>query len=174
MRIYLTGFMGSGKSTIGTRLARMLAVPFMDTDAWIEEAVGLRIPDYFARAGEAAFRYREAAALRATARHRHSVVATGGGMLVHPRRMQEAQQLGAVVYLRVDPDTLYERLAPDAAHRPLLCDASGQPLSGQALQTHIAALLDRRRAAYEQAPFHVDAGAAPNTVSQRIRTCLAV
>ncbi len=172
MRIYLTGFMGSGKSTVGKLLATDLGWPFMDTDAWIEEQIGMRIPQYFAQEGEAAFRRREADALLATASHRHAVVATGGGMLVDPDRMQHAQQLGTVVYLCVDAETLYHRLAPGAAHRPLLWSNDGTPLEGAALHRHIARLLNRRRAAYEQAPFHVDADSSPEAVVQHVRSLL--
>lgn len=168
MRIYLTGFMGSGKSTVGTQLAAHLGWPFVDTDAWIEEQIGMRIPEYFAQEGEAAFRSREEDALAATAAHPSAVIATGGGMLVDSDRMQRAQQLGAVVYLRVDAETLYQRLAPDAAHRPLLWDADDTPLTGDALRHHIAAMLRERTPAYEQAPIHVDAQAAPETVTRRI------
>lgn len=172
MRIYLTGFMGSGKSTVGQQLAADLDWPFVDTDAWIEEQIGMRIPQYFAEEGEAAFRAREADALAATAAYPRIVVATGGGMLVDSDRMQRAQQLGAVVYLRVDAETLYQRLAPGAAHRPLLWSEDGTPLEGAALHRHIARLLSRRRAAYEQAPFYVDAHSSPEAVAQRVRNLL--
>lgn len=172
MRIYLTGFMGSGKSTVGQKLAANLDWPFVDTDAWIEEQIDMRIPQYFAQDGEAAFRRREADALLATAAHRHAVVATGGGMLVDSDRMQHAQQLGAVVYLCADAETLYHRLAPDAAHRPLLWDDAGTPLEGQALRNHIATLLNERAPAYEHAPLHINADGSPRAIAKRIRQAL--
>lgn len=169
MRIYLTGFMGSGKSTVGQKLAADLDWPFVDTDAWIEEQIGMRIPQYFAQEGEAAFRAREADALIATAAHRKAVVATGGGMLVDSDQMQCAQMLGAVVYLRVDVETLYERLAPDAAHRPLLWDEDETPLAGDALRRRIDALVSARGGAYEQASMHIRADAAPSVIARHIR-----
>jgi len=171
MRIYLTGFMGSGKSTVGTYLAADLGWPFVDTDDWIEEQITMRIPQYFANHGETAFREREADALEATATYPHAVVATGGGMLVPSERMQRANELGTVVYLKVDVDTLYERLAPNAAHRPLLWDDNGTPLTGTALRNHIANVLAARAPAYERAPMQVDATARPEEVARRIREC---
>lgn len=168
MRVYLTGFMGCGKSTVGTRLASRLDMPFVDTDDWIEKQIGMRIPQYFAEAGEAAFRERERDALEATAAHSHAVVATGGGMLVDAARMQRAKELGTVVYLQVDVDALYERLAPEAASRPLLWDDSGAPLQGTALRRHIADLLAWRAPAYERAHLQVDAADRPARVSATI------
>ncbi|MES3629435.1 MAG: shikimate kinase [Longimonas sp.] len=168
MRVYLTGFMGCGKSTVGRRLASRLDMPFVDTDDWIEKQIGMRIPEYFAEAGEAAFREQERNALEATAAHPHAVVATGGGMLVDEARMQRAKELGTVVYLQVDVDTLYKRLAPEAASRPLLWDDDGTPLQGTALRRHIADLLAWRAPAYERAHLQVDATDRPERVSATI------
>ena len=169
MRIYLTGFMGSGKSTVGRQLAADLDWPFMDTDDWIEGQIGMRIPQYFSQHGEAAFREREADALQATAAHPRAVVATGGGMLVDTTRMQRANELGTVVYLHVDVDTLHQRLTPDAEHRPLLWDDDGTPRTGNDLRRHIATLLEARAPAYERASVQIDATASPDEVVRRIR-----
>lgn len=169
MRIYLTGFMGSGKSTVGKLFATDLDWPFVDTDAWIEEQVGMRIPQYFEQEGKAAFRKREADALTATATYQRAVIATGGGMLVDTTRMQRAKKLGTVVYLHVNVGTLYERLAPDATHRPLLWDDDGTPLTGSDLRRHISNLLEARAPAYERASIQIDAMAPPQEVAHRIR-----
>ena len=172
MRTYITGFMGSGKSTVGRLLAEQQSCSFIDTDTWIEEHIGMSIPAYFASEGEAAFRQRETDALEATATHDHAVVATGGGMLVNPTNMQRAKTLGTVVYLRVDVDVLHTRLAPDAAARPLLCDATGTPRTGDDLHARISDLLNTRAPFYEAAHVTVDANASPPTVATRIANTL--
>ncbi|HEY2738306.1 MAG TPA: shikimate kinase, partial [Thermoanaerobaculia bacterium] len=79
MRIYLTGFMGSGKSTVGRLLAERLGMPFIDLDAEIEQRAGITVREIFERHGEPVFRRLEQEALRATEEMPDAVVATGGG-----------------------------------------------------------------------------------------------
>lgn len=153
--IYLTGFMGSGKSTVGPRLADRLNVPFMDLDALIVERAGRSIPMIFAEGGEAAFRRLEREALCDAASGPAAVVALGGGAIANPENLMLLRQTGTVIYLATRVDTLAERLAPAAAHRPLLQSETGTPLSGEALRARVAALLDERAHFYAQADIAV-------------------
>ncbi len=150
-RIYLTGFMGCGKSTVGPLLARRLGYTFLDLDTLIERQAGRSIPEIFAEGGEPAFRRLERDALRQTATLNAYVIATGGGALVSVDNLSWALRNGRVVYLQVSLDELVRRLAPEATHRPLLQDRHRRPLQGAALRWRIAAMLAHREPWYRQA-----------------------
>ena len=168
-RIYLTGMMGSGKSTVGPRLAERLAYDFADLDNAIIFGAGCSIAAIFASEGEAGFRRRERSALRRTARSGRIVIATGGGTLAQPQNLAWARAHGLVVYLRLQPSTLARRLRYSAAFRPLLCTPDGDPLRGAALETRLGQLVDGRRDAYEQADVIVDTdGMRPASAARRI------
>lgn len=162
-KVYLTGFMGSGKSTAGPLVARRLGWRFLDLDDVIAERAGRSIPELFEDGGEKDFRRREAEALRRVSEEAgEAVVATGGGALVPEENRRRARQSGLVVYLRAPARVLAERLAREAAERPLLQDEDGKPLAGAALTRRIERLLSERRRFYEQAPLAVDtADASP-------------
>ena len=155
-RIYLTGMMGSGKSTVGPRLAERLGYDFADLDNAIMFGAGCSVSAIFEREGEAGFRRRERSALRRTARSGRVVVATGGGTLADPQNLVWARAHGLVAYLRLRPESLARRLRYSAAFRPLLCTPDGDPLRGVALVHRLAELLERRREAYEAADVVVD------------------
>lgn len=150
-RIYLTGFMGSGKSTVGPRLAARLGYAFVDLDDAVAARAGRPVAKVFAEEGEAAFRVLEADALRATAAVERTVVALGGGALASPANLAWAREAGTIVYLRLSPAALAARLTYTAAARPLLHDDGGRPLAGAALTRRIAELLGAREAFYAQA-----------------------
>ena len=155
-RIYLTGMMGSGKSTIGPRLAERLGYDFADLDNAIAFGAGCSIPDIFRKEGEASFRRRERSALRRTARSARLIVATGGGTLADAQNLAWARGHGIVLYLRLQPQTLARRLRYSAAFRPLLCTPDGTPLRGPALEARLADLLAARHTAYESADLIID------------------
>ncbi|MEM8600936.1 MAG: shikimate kinase [Bacteroidota bacterium] len=159
--VYLTGFMGSGKSTVGPLLAAKLDAAFVDLDASIERTMGVPLTALFANHGEAAFRRAERAALRATTERYGLVVAAGGGALLDEAAYRLAASAGTIVYLRMPIPVLAERLAPEAAARPLLHDPAGHPLAGEPLADRISALLAQREAAYERADVIVQADALP-------------
>lgn len=129
-RIVLTGFMGSGKSTVGRVLADSLGWEFLDLDAVIEERTGVTVPQIFAEQGEAAFRREEYAALAEVLGRTHVVIALGGGApeTLGNRLLLEQTPATAVVYLEAGFHTLAERCAlqaldPEATARPNFADA---------------------------------------------------
>ncbi len=139
-RIYLTGFMGSGKSTLGALLAEKLGHVFVDLDSLVEKVFGMQIPEVFECHGEDAFRAAEAEALRRTFTQKRVVVAVGGGALAAEKLMTDALQNGLVVYLSASEATLVTRLRLSSSGRPLL--KSG---------LHIRELLELREPIYRRA-----------------------
>ncbi len=117
--VVLIGFMGSGKSSVGRKLARRFGVPFVDVDERIESVAGCRIRDLFVREGEAAFRVREKAALRDVLSRKGNVIATGGGAFADEENRILLRSYAPVVYLETSVETLLERLSGDLG-RPLL------------------------------------------------------
>ena len=155
-RVYLTGFMASGKSTVGPLVADRLGYRFVDLDWLIEARAGRTIPALFAQGGEAAFRAAEAEALAETTRAEGVVVATGGGALVDPANLRTARAAGAVVWLRASVDVTLARLG-DGSGRPLLEDRAGRPLWGDDLAVRVRRLLADREPFYAQAHLVADA-----------------
>ena len=126
MMMTLTGFMGSGKTTVGKVLADFLGCPFMDLDDLVVKKAGKSIPDIFAQDGEPAFRELEAQVLRKTvAKYAESaaVLALGGGAVLAPASAALLHEKTVCIYLRATLDTLLARLAGETAGRPL-ADAS--------------------------------------------------
>lgn len=157
MRIYLNGFMASGKSSVGPRVAARLGLTFIDLDRLIRAHDGRSIPDIFAEDGEAGFRERERTALRWTADPNDLLVALGGGALVADDNRSFAKEHGRIVYLKVDPDTILERVGDEADQRPLLQDETGAPLSRNQMRERIERMLYERADAYRDAHATVDA-----------------
>lgn len=145
--IVLIGFMGAGKSTVGSRLARFLGYRFVDLDRLIVERAGCSIKEIFTRDGEAVFRDYEVAALRTLAGMRRIVVATGGGIVGRSENWLAMHQLGTVAYLQVPWEVLCERIAGDK-QRPLADQSDG----GERLRQ----LWESRSPLYEQADLIVE------------------
>ena len=143
-RIYLTGFMGSGKSTVGPLLADRLGYEFLDLDGLIEERTGATIPQLFEEEGEESFRTWEARLLEEVSHRSGTVIALGGGALMAPANLMLAASTGTIIFLDVPPDELAARLS-EADGRPLL-DNDGDKISQ---------LLARRRPIYEKAHITV-------------------
>ena len=154
-RVYITGFMGSGKSTVGPILARRLGYDFVDLDLQVERLAQKPITTIFEEDGEAAFRAFEADVFEETISRDHLVVATGGGALLNEETLRFAKSVGVVIYLRLAEKTLAVRLK-GIADRPILQDRHGGILSENALLTRIEALLAERTHCYEQADLIVD------------------
>jgi shikimate kinase len=117
--LFLVGPMGSGKSTVGKRLAQLLGRTFVDSDKEIERHTGASIPLIFEKDGEGGFRARERAVIEDLTRRRDLVLATGGGVVLDPANRRCLIERGLVVYLRTSVAEQLSRTADDH-HRPLL------------------------------------------------------
>jgi shikimate kinase len=115
----LIGLPGSGKSSVGRRLAQRLNTVFFDSDSIIEERIGCSIRDYFSREGEESFRDIEQVVISELAGLREGVVATGGGAVLRKANREALRGAAYVVYLHSLPEELYRRLRHDVK-RPLL------------------------------------------------------
>lgn len=118
--IVLVGMMGSGKSSVGRKLAARLGLPFIDADTEIETAAGISIPEIFAQHGEATFRSGERRVIaRLLGENRGMVLATGGGAYMNAETRACIAQKGISVWLKADQDVLMRRVRK-RANRPLL------------------------------------------------------
>ena len=132
--ITLTGFMGSGKTTVGKVLADFLGCPFMDLDDLIVKKAGKSIPEIFAQDGEPAFRQLEARLLRQTVEkytENTVVLALGGGAVTAPASAALLRDKTVCIYLRATLDTLLGRLAGETAGRPLADDSLAERLASR-------------------------------------------
>jgi shikimate kinase len=117
--IILVGFMGTGKSTVGKRLAKILGWSFLDTDVEIEELTGLTISEIFRRHGETRFRSEEELLVKRLKEKRKFVIATGGGTVLNPLNWEELSQDGLMIALYAPLDEIYDRIGY-RNDRPLL------------------------------------------------------
>lgn len=161
-QVHLTGFMGSGKSTVGRLVARRLLWNFLDLDAIIQRHEGRPVDRIFAESGGPHFREVERHVLRQVVSKPATVVALGGGTLIDPDNQALCRERAAVVWLQCPLEVLEQRLHDDTTVRPLWGD-------GAALQ----ARFDERRAGYEDAEYRVDADAAAEQVAEGIAKMLA-
>jgi shikimate kinase len=122
MKIYLVGFMGSGKTTIGRELGVRIDTPFFDLDELVESAEKVSIKEIFASRGEPYFRKRERDLLRSTTHLDAAVIATGGGTFTFDENIQFIQSEGMSVYLSAPYALLRSRVGNKAAERPLFSD----------------------------------------------------
>lgn len=153
--IYLTGFMGAGKSKIGPILAENLGCSFFDSDHLIEKESGKRIFDIFEKEGEAAFRNMESNMIRRLANKSDpAVISLGGGALKRQQNLELIRQTGIRVYIKSSPESIVERVK-HSTKRPLLRIEDG-PDYEQRLLERIHALLGQRKALYEQAEIILD------------------
>lgn len=148
MIVSLTGFMGSGKSSVGKVISTLLSLPFADLDMLIVERTGMSVPEIFEKKGEEGFRAEELEALRAVLQDAGDpglVLALGGGTFTIPEAREMLLAGTECVYLETGLDTILARVGKRNRHRPLLNGRSGD----------IEALLDSRTPIYEMAPIRV-------------------
>lgn len=118
--IILIGYMGSGKSTVGRKAAKAVEYSFLDTDALIEQEEEMTIAQLFEEKGEAYFREKETETIRQLLTEpKGKIIATGGGLPMREGNAGLLKELGTVIYLKAETDTLLKRLTGDTA-RPLL------------------------------------------------------
>ena len=144
---------GCGKSTVGRHLARHLELRFVDSDAEIEQRIGMPIREFFERHGEPAFRDLEQETIDALTQQEGLVIATGGGAVLRPSNREALHARTHVLYLRSTPEELYRRLRHDT-QRPLLQVAD--PLQ------RLRELFRERDPLYRRAAHFVVEGARPS------------
>lgn len=150
--IYLIGFMGVGKSTIGKKLARRLSLKFIDLDALFEQRYKVNIAAFFEKYGEGLFRKFEYELLQSTYEMCDVVIATGGGTPCYQNAVSEMVKQGLVVFMRMPAKALGVRLMNAKRQRPLILGKSQEELCA-----FISTKLDERQVFYEQAHLVADA-----------------
>lgn len=148
MRIFLIGFMGCGKTTIGRTLASALKLTFIDLDTFLEERYFRTIPQIFAEEGEDGFRLKERKVLEEVSAFDDVIVATGGGAPCFFDNMELMNNSGFCVFLDVDIDSLVSRLIHARTERPLI-----KGKSPKELRVYIEGLMEKRRPFYEKARY---------------------
>lgn len=151
MNIYLIGFMGSGKSSTGKKIASSLRWTFTDTDKLVEEQEGVSVPDIFAQRGEEYFREAESQALRTVSGRTRTVVACGGGTPCSSDNIEIMRSTGVIVYLKLPAEALASRLRKSRTVRPLLQGAGEEELTAR-----VKELLAHRTEWYEMADLVLD------------------
>jgi len=150
MRIYLIGYMGCGKSTLGKRLAKHLNLQFVDMDHYIEMRNHKTVPQIFAEEGEPEFRKKERKALEELADFSDIVIATGGGAPCFFDNIDLMNSTGTTIYMNIDPAILADRLMHSKTERPLIKGKSKKELTD-----FIDEMLKKRNPFYSQAKFQI-------------------
>lgn len=127
-RIFIVGYMGSGKTTVGKQLARSLSLEFIDLDAFIENKYRKTVPQLFEERGDSGFREMERLALLEVSAFENVVLSTGGGAPCFFDNMDLMNRTGTTIYLQAEPDELAERLIASKTVRPLIVGKSKEEL----------------------------------------------
>ena len=149
-RIYLTGFMGCGKSTIGPILANTIGYDFVDVDRRIEQMEGKSINEIFTEKGEKHFRELERRVLLEVCSLPRRVISLGGGTMTVAENLEVILATGLVVYLKITPEQLFHRLR-HRSDRPLLRTEDGGRLGDEDLRSRIQLLYEAREPLYSRA-----------------------
>jgi len=147
--IVLIGFMGTGKTTVGSNLAQRLGWKFANTDDLIEARQEMTISDMFATIGEAGFRQVESEVVRESLEQSHQVIATGGGAVLSEQNRIVMQRNGYVVALTASADTIIDRVSKD----------QNRPLVQGNVAERVHTLLENRKHAYDFADMKIDTSA---------------
>ena len=163
MNIVLIGFMGSGKTTIGRKLAVRLGYRFVDMDRFIEEEQQCKIAQIFEERGEATFRSLETGLLKRLKKAENTVVSTGGGVVTIEGNIEIIRSIGISIYLKAGIDNIFERVSRNNK-RPLL-------QTDNPLQT-IKDMMEKREGAYSQADLILETNSLSmgNVVSKIIQS----
>lgn len=143
--IYMMGFMGCGKSSVGLLLAKRLNRPFIDTDLCIEEDAGISISEIFEKQGEPHFRQLEKKCIARVSKLKNHVISLGGGAIVDPENWKVISHSGVTISLCYPPEIIMERLV-SAEDRPLLGDADKKKRLKRIID-----LMEKREKYYKQA-----------------------
>ncbi|MBP5419455.1 MAG: shikimate kinase [Bacteroidales bacterium] len=155
-RVFLVGYMGSGKTTIGRYLAHDLGWSFIDMDDYFEQKHQCTIKEYFAQYGEDAFRDAEHAVVEELCSISNAVVATGGGAPCFFDNMDKMVAAGATIYISVEPEILAARLSKAKDKRPLIAEKTDEELLA-----YIKEKLAEREPFYRKAKLIVDGERLP-------------
>ena len=148
VRIFLTGYMGAGKTTLGKAFARHMDIPFIDLDWYIEERFHKTVGELFIERGETGFRELERNMLHEVAEFENVVISTGGGAPCFYDNMDFMNRNGKTVFLNVHPDVLFRRLRVAKQQRPIL-----QGKQDDELKEFIIRALEKRTPFYSQAQY---------------------
>lgn len=151
MKIFLIGFMGSGKTSLGKRLANRLNLEFIDLDQFIEEKYNMSVSSIFEQFGELVFRELETLALKAVIGKDNFVLSCGGGTPCFNSNIQMINEAGISIYIKMNETALVSRLQNSPKKRPLLDN-----LSNGELLIKISELLGKREYFYNQAKYTID------------------
>ncbi len=158
--IVLIGFMGTGKTAVGTRLARRLGREFVDTDNEIEQITGMTIRDIFYKEGEIRFRSEEALIVKRLAERTGLVIATGGGVVINPDNLHLLKQNGILICLEADPEDILKRVSKKRHSRPLI--------KKNVSVEDIRRMLEDRQEYYQHADFYVQtSGLEPDEIVRK-------
>ena len=162
MNVILTGFMGTGKTAVGKRLAKRLGWRFVDIDEQIETGAKIPIRKIFSERGEAVFRRLERRCISRVVHGRHQVIATGGGAFVNPKNRSLLRASGMAICLTARPAIILQRVSRKISALPMLAGV-GKPL------VRIRTLLAQRAPAYAQADLTIDtSGLSVDEIVERI------
>lgn len=151
MLVFLIGYMGCGKTTIGRKLARELGCQFIDMDHKIEEQEGCTVAQIFATRGQKAFRELERQTLEQLCLLQDAVISTGGGVACHFDNIDLMNSAGETIYIKMSPGALCQRLVASHQKRPLLDGKTPEQL-----QEFVAANLQEREPFYAKAKYIVE------------------
>ncbi len=160
MNIYLIGYRGTGKTTLGRALGMELKHRFIDIDELIVEKAGLTIPEIFEQQGEKSFRDMETEILKEVSQDKNLVIATGGGIIEREENRSVLKKNGFIIYLTASPDTIYQRIGGDT-NRPALTQKSEKE--------EITHMLKKRAPLYEELATY-----SINTGSDNLQKCLDI
>ncbi len=147
--LYLIGFMGVGKTTIGKQIAAFNKVVFIDTDSQIEKETSKSIKEIFETDGEIAFRKLETDTIRSI--NRKAIIACGGGLPAHNNNIEYLKHKGTVIYLKASTETLIKRLEKNKNKRPLISN-----LTNEERLEFIRKILKERGETYKQADYTIE------------------
>ncbi len=151
MTIFLCGFMGCGKTTVGKLAAKKFGMSFYDSDDLIVESQGMSIPEIFSQKGEPYFRKTEADIIKSLC-GKKAVVACGGGAMLDPVSAAAAAESGEVIFLDVDFETCYERINGD----------SNRPIAAASTKEELEERFNSRRDVYlKHSTIHIDSSGSP-------------
>lgn len=169
-RIFLCGFMGAGKSTIGEQLAEELSVAFLDLDTSIEKKAGMNITEIFEKEGEETFRRLEKKCILNAIRNYEGVVALGGGALQNQHLLDHIKVNGLLIFIETPFSVILERIS-EQKDRPLLLAEDGSIKDKEKLKEELTTLYEQRLPLYEQAELKLEC-TGDQTIDEAVQTLI--